>query len=101
MMSNAECISKDMLIKEIKEHISSIVGYGTLDILDTYLAMNNASLDEIFDKPEEVSKGLDTIFGSGAAIIKKELISILSTKFKIKGNNLEVVIDNIKELIKD
>jgi uncharacterized protein YdcH (DUF465 family) len=102
MMSNAECISKDILIKEIKEHISSIVGYGTLNALEAYLEMNNVSFDDIFEEYAKISESLDVIFGNGSSIIKKEIISIIKRRCKIKDvKDLESIIKDVKELIKD
>jgi hypothetical protein len=98
-----EYINKEELVKIVKEHVTSIVGSGTLDILDIYLASNNACFEDMFDNPEQVSKVLDVIFGNGSASIKKEIINIIYVTCKLRVNidNFDSAIRNIRELIKD
>ena len=94
----AEYVNKDKIIKIIEEHIGSIVGYKTLDILNAYLSMSNATIKDVLDKPEQVAKGLDTIFGSSATILKKEIINIIYMEFGIKLTNFDDIKDINKRL---
>ncbi len=57
----------------------------------------------MFDNPEQISKGLDAIFGDNSAIIKKEIVSVLyiTCKLGINMDNFDDAIRNIRKLIKD
>ncbi len=55
----------------------------------------------MFNNPEQVSKGLDAIFGDSSVIIKKEIVSVLYRTCKLNIDNFDNAIRNIKKLIKD
>ncbi len=91
--------SKEMAINAIKEHLSMILGNSTLMVLNMYMRMNNATLDDIFDKPEEISRCLDKIFGNGSLAIKREIIHVIaSINNSINKDSFE---DSIRDIAKD
>jgi len=92
-----ESITKDTLVNNVKEHLSNIMGKSTLSVLEMYMKSNNASLNDIFDKPEEVSRCLDKIFGKGSIIIKREIINIIASGY-ISNDNFE---ESIRHIIKN
>jgi len=92
-----ESITKDTLVNNVKEHLSNIMGKSTLSVLEMYMKSNNASLNDIFDKPEEVSRYLDKIFGKGSIIIKREIINIIASGY-ISNDNFE---ESIRHIVKN
>ncbi len=93
-----ENITKDTLVNNIKEHLSKIMGKSTLSVLEMYMKSNNASLNDIFDKPEEVSRCLDKIFGKGSTVIKREIINIIAPSGYVSNDNFE---ESIRYIIKN
>jgi hypothetical protein len=62
------------------EDVLKVLGIDNVSILYSQLQRLGISPDEIIDRPSEFSSALRTIFGQGAAILEKQIISLILSK---------------------
>ncbi len=62
------------------EDVLKVLGIDNVSILYTQMQRLGIKPDEIIDRPSEFSNALRTIFGQGAAILEKQIISLILSK---------------------
>lgn len=64
----------------VLEEVLVVLGIDNLSILYRQLEKLGLKKEEIFDRPVEFSKALRVIFGQGATILERQIISSLASK---------------------
>ena len=62
------------------EDVLKVLGIDNVSILYSQLQRLGVRPDEIIDRPSDFSNALRTIFGQGAAILEKQIISLILSK---------------------
>ena len=93
-LSNTDRIDCLGVLQEVLE----VLGMDNLSILYRHLERLGVKKEQIPDHPEEFSKALRVIFGQGATILERQIISSIAMKTGVLYRPTDNLVDVLRRL---